>query len=100
MDERAPDPVADAAARRPERPALVTAETTLTWADLNDRVTTTAQRVAESAGPGERVTIVLRDALGAPAQPADLPPVAATSSLVRELPHSPTGKVRKRELHP
>jgi long-chain acyl-CoA synthetase len=38
---------------------LISAETTLTWADLNDRVTATAQRVAELAGPGERVAIVL-----------------------------------------
>ena len=122
VEERAPDPVAQAAARRPESPALITAETTLTWADVDDRVTSAAHRVAELAGPGERVAIVLpnsidfvaayfgvlragrvavplnpgyaddeldfavrdsgavlvvREALGPPTRPAELPPVAA-----------------------
>jgi long-chain acyl-CoA synthetase len=59
VDVRAPDPVAEAAARRPDDPALIAPEATLTWSDVDDQVTAAAHRVAELAGPGERVAIVL-----------------------------------------
>jgi long-chain acyl-CoA synthetase len=59
VDVRAPDPVAEAAARRPDGLALIAPEATLTWSDVDDQVTAAAHRVAELAGPGERVAIVL-----------------------------------------
>nr|WP_308208506.1 AMP-binding protein [Actinoplanes aksuensis] len=59
MDEAARDPVAEAAARRPAGPALITGETTLTWSDVDRRVTAAAHRIAALAPPGGRVAIVL-----------------------------------------
>jgi long-chain acyl-CoA synthetase len=59
VDVRAPDPVAEAAARRPDGLALISPEVTLTWPDVDGQVTAAAYRVAELAGPGERVAIVL-----------------------------------------
>ncbi|WP_250003348.1 AMP-binding protein [Actinoplanes sp. M2I2] len=59
MDEAARDPVAAAAARRPSGPALITGETSLTWSDVDRRVTAAAHRIAALVPPGERVAIVL-----------------------------------------
>ncbi|MGK5679397.1 AMP-binding protein [Actinoplanes sp. URMC 104] len=59
MEDAARDPVAAAAARRPDGPALITPETVLTWADVDRQVTAAAQRVAALVPPGERVAIVL-----------------------------------------
>ncbi|WP_312033805.1 AMP-binding protein [Actinoplanes sp. TBRC 11911] len=59
MDVRAADPVAEAAARRPDGLALIAADASLTWAAVDERVTAAAHRVAELAGPGERVAIML-----------------------------------------
>ncbi|MCM4077185.1 AMP-binding protein [Actinoplanes sp. TRM88002] len=59
MDEAARDAVAAAAAHRPTGPALITGETTLTWSDVDRRVTAAAHRIAGLVSPGGRVAIVL-----------------------------------------
>uniref|UniRef100_UPI001C85A76A AMP-binding protein n=1 Tax=Paractinoplanes polyasparticus TaxID=2856853 RepID=UPI001C85A76A len=59
VDEAARDAVAEAAARRPAGPALITGETTLTWSDVDRRVTAAAHRIAGLVSPGGRVAIVL-----------------------------------------
>jgi long-chain acyl-CoA synthetase len=53
------DQVAVAARTRPDHPALITAETTLTWADVDARVDAAARRLVMLARPRERVAIVL-----------------------------------------
>ena len=53
------DPVAAATARRPDGVALITAETALSWADLDARVSAAAGAVAARTAPGDRVAIVL-----------------------------------------
>jgi long-chain acyl-CoA synthetase len=63
VDEPARDPVAAAAARRPGGVALLTAENTLTWAELDEKVAAAANRLAELVRPGERVAIVLRNSI-------------------------------------
>jgi long-chain acyl-CoA synthetase len=59
VDESAPDPVAEAAARRPGHPALVTPPATLTWAQLDQRVRDAARRLVMVTRPGDRVAIIL-----------------------------------------
>jgi len=59
VEESARDPVSVAAARRPDGPALITVETTLSWADVDSRVTVAAGRVAALTAPGDRVAIVM-----------------------------------------
>ncbi|WP_240669734.1 AMP-binding protein [Actinoplanes solisilvae] len=59
MDEAARDPVAGAAANRPDSPALITGETVLTWSDVDRRTTAAAHRIAGLVPPGARVAIVL-----------------------------------------
>jgi long-chain acyl-CoA synthetase len=59
VDEPARDPVAAAAARRPDHPALITSDTTLTWAELDARVQGAARRLVMLARPRDRVAIVL-----------------------------------------
>jgi len=59
VEEAARDLVAAAAARRPDGPALITAETTLTWSEVDSRVAAAASRVAALTAPGDRVAIVL-----------------------------------------
>ncbi|HEX9999672.1 MAG TPA: AMP-binding protein [Actinoplanes sp.] len=59
MDEPARDLVAAAAARRPDGLALITAETALTWADVESQVTVAARCLAALTAPGDRVAIVL-----------------------------------------
>nr|WP_307872773.1 AMP-binding protein [Actinoplanes ovalisporus] len=63
MDEAARDPVARAAARRPEGTALITTDTEMTWAELDRRVTAAAHRVASLVPPGERVALVLGNSI-------------------------------------
>ncbi|MDY7084825.1 MAG: AMP-binding protein [Actinomycetota bacterium] len=63
MDEAARDPVAGAAARRPEGLALIATDAELTWSELDRRVTAAAHRVAALAPPGERVAIVLGNSI-------------------------------------
>ena len=59
VEDRAPDPVREAARRRPDRVALIAGETTLTWADLDRRVDAAAGRVRALAPVGgARVAIV------------------------------------------
>ena len=59
VDHAAPDPVAEAAARRPDGPALITTAGTLTWAEVHARVQAAANRLAASVPPGERVALLL-----------------------------------------
>ncbi|WP_250027993.1 class I adenylate-forming enzyme family protein [Paractinoplanes maris] len=59
MDEAARDPVAVAARRRPDSPAIITGEITLSWSDVDRRVTAAAHRIAALVPPGARVAIVL-----------------------------------------
>lgn len=63
VDEAARDPVAGAAARRADGLALITGYTTLTWADVDRRVTAAAHRIAALVPPGERVAIVLGNSI-------------------------------------
>jgi long-chain acyl-CoA synthetase len=59
VGDSAVDPVAAAAARRPGHPALLTPSSTLTWAELDDRVGEAARRLVLLARPHDRVAIVL-----------------------------------------
>jgi len=63
VDEAARDPVAAAAARRPDGLALITGVTSLTWSDVDRQVTAAAHRIAALAPPGERVAIVLGNSI-------------------------------------
>jgi len=63
VDEAAWDPVAAAAARRPDHPALITETTTLTWAELDARVQAAARRLVMLARPRDRVAIVLGNSI-------------------------------------
>ncbi|WP_433298413.1 AMP-binding protein [Actinoplanes sp. CA-030573] len=55
--------VAAAARNRPDHPALITASTTLTWAELDRRVDAASRRLVMLARPGERVAIVLGNSI-------------------------------------
>ncbi|WP_436526085.1 class I adenylate-forming enzyme family protein [Actinoplanes sp. HUAS TT8] len=59
MEEPARDPVAEAAARRPDAPALIAGDTVLTWSDLDAKVTSAAHFLAGRTSPGDRVASVL-----------------------------------------
>ncbi|MCA2213755.1 AMP-binding protein [Jidongwangia harbinensis] len=60
MADEAPDAVAAAARRRPGHVALIAGDTSITWADLDDRVDRAAGRLrAECPEGGARVAIVL-----------------------------------------
>jgi long-chain acyl-CoA synthetase len=59
VEEPARDPVSEAVARRPDGPALITAEATLSWADVDARVSAAAAGVIARTRPGDRVAIVL-----------------------------------------
>jgi long-chain acyl-CoA synthetase len=58
-EEPVRDPVAEAAANRPDGAALITAETTLSWGDVDARVSAAAAGVIARTEPGDRVAIVL-----------------------------------------
>ncbi|MGX6605155.1 AMP-binding protein [Micromonosporaceae bacterium Da 78-11] len=64
MEEPARDPVAKAAARRPGTIALITAETSLTWAELDEQVTAAAAVIAARTDPGDRVALILGNTVG------------------------------------
>ncbi|HEX5203392.1 AMP-binding protein [Paractinoplanes rhizophilus] len=57
------DEIAAAATSRPDHPALITPDTTLTWAELDARVEAAARRLVMLARPGERVAIVLGNSI-------------------------------------
>jgi len=63
VDEAARDPVAGAAARRPDGLALISDDTTLTWSDVDRRVTAAAHRIAALVPLGARVAIVLGNSI-------------------------------------
>ncbi|BAL92806.1 putative acyl-CoA synthetase [Actinoplanes missouriensis 431] len=59
MEEPARDPVAEAAGRHPDRPALIAGDAVLTWAELDSRVSAAAHWTAARTAPGDRVALVL-----------------------------------------
>ncbi|GLW35542.1 AMP-binding protein [Actinoplanes regularis] len=59
VEEPARDPVAEAAARRPDGLALIAGDTVLTWADLDAKVNEAAACLAGRTAPGDRVASVL-----------------------------------------
>jgi long-chain acyl-CoA synthetase len=59
VEEPARDPVAEAAERRPDHPALIAGDTVLTWAELDRRVSTAAHWTAAGTAPGDRVALIL-----------------------------------------
>ena len=61
--EPARDPVAEAAARRPGHPALIAADATLTWAELDARVRAAAARLSLLVPPGERIALLMGNTL-------------------------------------
>ena len=66
VEDRARDPVRQAAERRPDRAALIADETTLSWADLDARVDAAARRLLELASaPGDRVALVMGNTIDA-----------------------------------
>ncbi|MEU4687311.1 AMP-binding protein [Actinoplanes sp. NPDC023714] len=59
MEEPARDPVAEAAGRHPDRPALIAGDAVLTWSEWDSRVSTAAHWTAARTAPGDRVALVL-----------------------------------------
>ncbi|MBB2945906.1 long-chain acyl-CoA synthetase [Actinoplanes lutulentus] len=59
MEEPARDPVAEAAGRRPDRPALIAGDAVLTWAELDSQVSAAARWTAARTAPGDRIALVL-----------------------------------------
>ncbi|MDI6099885.1 AMP-binding protein [Actinoplanes sp. NEAU-A12] len=59
MEEPARDPVAEAARRRPGRPALIAGDASVTWAELDARVSAAARWIASRTAPGDRVALLL-----------------------------------------
>jgi long-chain acyl-CoA synthetase len=59
VEEPARDPVAEAAGRRPDRPALIAGNTAVTWAELDTRVSAAAKWIASRTAPGDRVALLL-----------------------------------------
>ncbi|HWS38399.1 MAG TPA: AMP-binding protein [Actinoplanes sp.] len=51
--------VAEAAARRPDRPALIAGDLVVTWSELDTRVTAAAGWIAARTEPGDRVALVM-----------------------------------------
>ncbi|MFI5493107.1 AMP-binding protein [Actinoplanes sp. NPDC051859] len=58
-EEPAVDPVRAAARTRPDAAALIAADTTLTWSDLDRHVDLAAARLSEGTQAGDRVAIIL-----------------------------------------
>jgi long-chain acyl-CoA synthetase len=59
VEDRARDPVRNAAQRRPDAPALIAGDTLLTWSQLDERVDTAARVLAGGTSPADRVALVL-----------------------------------------
>ncbi|MEV0896890.1 AMP-binding protein [Actinoplanes sp. NPDC049802] len=59
MEEPARDPVAEAAGRRPDQPALIAGDTVVTWAELDSRVSAAAASITSRTAPGDRVALLL-----------------------------------------
>ncbi|MFI7541257.1 AMP-binding protein [Actinoplanes sp. NPDC049599] len=59
MENSARDPVRTSAQQRPDAPALIAGQTVVTWAELDERVSTAAGRLAVGTAPGDRVALVL-----------------------------------------
>lgn len=118
MEEHARDPVAEAAARGPGRPALIVGDLVLAWSEPDIRVTAAAGCIAARTEPGDRAARVLgntigfavawsgvlragrprrvsiRDRAGARLARFTVP----GAEIVAELPGTPIGKIRKRDL--
>jgi long-chain acyl-CoA synthetase len=59
VEEPARDPVAEAARRRPDRPALIAGDARITWSELDTRVSAAARWIASRTAPGDRVALLL-----------------------------------------
>ncbi|GGN79396.1 long-chain acyl-CoA synthetase [Actinoplanes lobatus] len=59
VEEPARDPVAEAAGRRPDRPALIAGDIVITWAELDSRVSAAAASITARTAPGDRVALLL-----------------------------------------
>ena len=59
VEEPARDAIAEAAARRPGRPALIAGDVVVTWAELDTRVSGAAGWIASRTEPGDRVALLL-----------------------------------------
>jgi long-chain acyl-CoA synthetase len=59
VENSARDPVRTSAQQRPDAPALIAGETVVTWAELDERVSAAAGRLAAGSAPGDRVALVL-----------------------------------------
>jgi len=59
VENSAPDPVRTSARRRPDAPALLAGDTVITWAELDERVSIAAGRLAAGSAAGDRVGLVL-----------------------------------------
>ncbi|MFC7528074.1 AMP-binding protein [Actinoplanes sp. GCM10030250] len=59
VEEPARDPVAEAAARCPDKPALIAGETVVSWSELDTRVSAAAHWVVSRTDPGDRVALLL-----------------------------------------
>ena len=83
MDDRARDPVRDAAQRRPDTTALIAGETTLTWAELHTRVESAARRLVEiDPADGSRRTVAENLPIGLAPGPGLPPPYVVTGVAV------------------
>ena len=59
VENTARDPVRTSAQQRPGAPALIAGDTVVTWAELDERVSRAAGRLAAGGAPGDRVALVL-----------------------------------------
>ena len=59
VEEPARDPVSEAARRRPDRLALIADDGTVTWSELDTRVSAAAHFLTTRTAPGDRVALVL-----------------------------------------
>jgi long-chain acyl-CoA synthetase len=59
VENSARDPVRTSARQRPDAPALIAGDTVVTWAELDERVSRAAARLAAGTAAGDRVALVL-----------------------------------------
>jgi long-chain acyl-CoA synthetase len=64
VENSARDPVRTSAQQRPDAPALIAADTVITWAELDRRVDAAAGRLAAGTVAGDRVALVLGNTAG------------------------------------
>ena len=59
VENSARDPVGTSARQRPDAPALIAGDAVVTWAELDERVSRAAGRLAAGSARGDRVALVL-----------------------------------------